>query len=119
MGGQERIAMDVQREQALGPSQDTEDDVVEEGAGHEEMAPLEGALGDFDEASGFRNVAWHSHAKQRRIFRSGSFTFRQKGLRMAEIRRSSDGAGGTSKVADGAGGTLKSCTSKVGARRRC
>jgi hypothetical protein len=62
MRGQEGVAVDLEGMEALGPSQDTEDDVVEEHAGDQQGAPLEGALGDFDEASGIRDEPWHSHA---------------------------------------------------------
>ena len=62
--GQKGIAVDLEGMEALGPSQDTEDDVVEEHAGDQQGAPLEGALGDFDEASGVGNEPWHSHAKE-------------------------------------------------------
>lgn len=62
--GQKGIAVDLEGMDALGPSQDTEDDVVEEPAGYQQEAPLEGALGDFDEASGIGNEPWHSHATE-------------------------------------------------------
>ena len=69
--------MNLQGMEALSPSQDTEDDLVEQRAGHQEEAPVEGALGDFDEASGIGNEPWHSHATLRRISRAGSCTSRR------------------------------------------
>lgn len=60
----EGVGVDLQRVEALGSAQDSQDDLIEERTGNEEAAPLKGTLGDFDEASGFGNVTWHSHATE-------------------------------------------------------
>ena len=57
MGRGEDIADDLQRVAALGASEDTEDDLVEQWGRAHQKAPLDGAAGDLDEGPAFRDEA--------------------------------------------------------------
>ena len=57
MGGEHRDGRDGHLVEPLGPSQDTQEDVVERGSRAEEVASLDGAVGDGDEGAGLGDVA--------------------------------------------------------------
>jgi hypothetical protein len=55
--GAKHIAAATDFVEALGPSQDTDDDLVERPAGPEEETAVEGPAGDLDQGTAVRNVA--------------------------------------------------------------
>jgi hypothetical protein len=65
MGREEAIGIDLDWVEPLGAAQYAQDDVVEGRLGDHEEPALEGPGGDFDEGSGFEDVAWFSHTEER------------------------------------------------------
>ena len=55
--GEHRDGRDGHLVDPLGPSQDTQEEIVERGSGTQEVAPLDGAVGDGDEGLGLGDVA--------------------------------------------------------------
>jgi hypothetical protein len=65
--GGEHVATATDFVEALGPSQDADDDLVERPAGPKKETAVESSAGDLDQATAFGNVAESSaHAQIRR-----------------------------------------------------
>ena len=65
--GREHVAAATDFIEALGSSQDADDDLVERPAGPEEVTAVKGPAGDLDQGTAVRNVAESSsHAQIRR-----------------------------------------------------
>ena len=55
----------MERVEPLGAAQYAQDDVVQGRLGDHEEPALDGPGGDFDEGSGFEDVAWFSHTQEK------------------------------------------------------
>jgi len=55
--GKKEVTTDLDRVEPLGAAKDTEDDVVEDWVGPQQVAALDGTAGDFDEGTFFWDEA--------------------------------------------------------------